>query len=222
MKAVWLSHVLNNSTPLYGGAKEIRISVDRSIQSRDSCNTSSLKINSHAGTHVDAPRHFYQDGRTVESYPPGQWFFSSPGMIEIDSSPGQILDVYALSPSLSNVKSTTDLLLIKTGFEKYRDDAVYWEAGPGLAASLASVFSDALPCLKAIGVDAISISSLLNRPEGRLAHEAFLSRNILLFEDMSLCQLQQDVPVRQVIALPLRYADADGAPCSIVAWIDES
>ena len=222
MKMVWLSHVLNNSTPLYGGAKEISISADRSITAGDSCNTSSLKISSHTGTHVDAPRHFYQHGRTVESYTPVQWLFLSPAMIEIDSSPGQILDEYALSPSLSNLERTTDLLLIKTGFEKYRDEVVYWEAGPGLAASLASVLADTLPGLRAIGIDAISISSLLNRQEGRSAHEAFLVRNILLFEDMSLCQLQPKVPVRQVIALPLRYANADGAPCSIAAWIDES
>ena len=222
MKAVWLSHVLNNSTPLYGGAKEISISADRSITSGDSCNTSNLKISSHAGTHVDAPCHFYQDGRTVDSYPPGQWIFSSPALIEKDSSPGRILDEYALSQSLANVERTTDLLLIKTGFEKYRYESAYWETGPGLAASLASVLLNSFPRLKAIGIDSLSISSLLNRQEGRLAHEAFLSRNILLFEDMSLCQLQPNVPVRQVIALPLRYAAADGAPCSIVAWIDES
>jgi kynurenine formamidase len=222
VKAVWLSHVLNNSTPLYGGAKEISISADRCITSGDSCNTSSLKSNSHAGTHVDAPRHFYQDGRTVESYPPEQWFFLFPALIEKDLLPGQILDEYALSSLLLNVERTTDLLLIKTGFEKYRNEAVYWEAGPGLAASLASILSNTFPDLRAIGIDAISISSLLNRQEGHLAHEAFLARNILLFEDMSLCQLQPKVPVRQVIALPLRYADADGAPCSVVAWVDGS
>lgn len=222
MKVVWLSHVLNNKTPLYGGAKETSISAVRSIPSGDSCNTTHLKINSHAGTHVDAPRHFFQDGQTVESYPPEQWIFLSPTLIEKDASPGQILDEYALSSSLSDVEKTTDLLLIKTGFEKYRDEAVYWEAGPGLAASLAKILSDNFSCLRAIGVDGISISSLLNRQEGRSAHAAFLARNILLFEDMSLCQLQPNFPVRQVIALPLRYGGADGAPCSIVAWIDES
>jgi arylformamidase len=68
----------------------------------------------------------------------------------------------------------------------------------------------------------ISISSLLNRPEGRSAHNAFLSMSLFLFEDMSLCQLHSGIPISQIIALPLRYADADGAPCTMVAWVDES
>ena len=39
------------------------------IRRGDVCNLTALKMCAHNGTHVDAPYHFYADGRTVDALP---------------------------------------------------------------------------------------------------------------------------------------------------------
>lgn len=38
-----------------------------SIENGDNCNLTSLSMCAHNGTHVDAPYHFYRDGRTIDT-----------------------------------------------------------------------------------------------------------------------------------------------------------
>ena len=106
------------------------------------------------------------------------------------------------------------MLLIKTGFEKYRAEEIYWQNSPGLHPKLAYWLKEKSPSLKAIGIDFISISNLNNRALGRQAHIAFLSKNILLIEDMKLSCVNSNL--KTVIVLPLRVEGADGAPCTAI------
>ena len=69
-------------------------------------------------------------------------------------------------------------------------------------------------------MDFISVTSRLNRDEGREAHREFLGNHyssdpIVLIEDMSL----KNYPnyFSQVIILPLMISKADGAPCTVIA-----
>jgi kynurenine formamidase len=71
-------------------------------------------------------------------------------------------------------------------------------------------------------VDFISISSLMNRDDGRTANRSFRERDFLVFEDMSLRHLDQPELLIQVIALPLRFVGGDGAPCSILGWVSDT
>lgn len=62
-------------------------------------------------------------------------------------------------------------------------------------------------------------SSHLHREQGLTAHKAFLEQDMLLFEDVSLKSLKFDDNLEKVIALPLRFARGDGAPCSVIGFI---
>jgi len=220
MRLVWLSHILSSSTPLYGGEEDFRINSHRSIVSGDSCNAAILNLPSHAGTHIDAPYHFLQRGRTLDDYPPDYWIFESPALVSLCVTPGMLITPDdLLKKSLS---SAVDILLLKTGFEEKRGHEYYWQNGPGLSSSLAIYLKRQYPQLKAIGIDFISISSLTNREEGRNAHRAFLERDIVLIEDMSLYEIDDTKRLIQIVALPMRFEKADAAPCTVVAWIDES
>jgi kynurenine formamidase len=219
MKIIWLSHSLNGRTPLYGGTKDLTFSPSKSIDRGDSCNTSILVLPSHAGTHVDAPFHFVPGGKTVDMLPTESWIFTSPCLIELQSLPGKLINPEDLPPR-SNLSADVDLLLIRTGFEKYRDDDIYWANAPGLSPSLAALLKGHFPTLRAIGIDFLSISSPAHSEEGRQSHREFLGRDILIFEDMSLVEIGPSERLSQVIALPLRFANADGAPCSILAWVN--
>ena len=53
---------------------------------------------------------------------------------------------------------------------------------------------------------------------GHAAHKAFLGSDILIFEDLALSNITGKI--KQVIALPLRLNNCDGAPCSILAFCE--
>jgi len=221
MKLVWMSHVLAKDTPLYGGsAGKMNITGDRSQKSGDSCNTSILHLPSHAGTHVDVPYHFISDGKCIDDYQPEAWVFSSPLIIDVSIDPAEIMtpDTIRLLPDHQKM---ADIVLFRTGFEKYRSQQSYWENGPGLSPSLADHLLGVYPNLRAVGIDFISISSIHDRDIVREAHKAFLERGLLLLEDMSMCEIGVKENLTQVVALPLRFVNGDGAPCTIIGWIDD-
>ena len=68
-------------------------------------------------------------------------------------------------------------------------------------------------------MDLISISSYSNRDEGRKAHHAFLNpiegEPILLIEDMKLDHVTR---LKKVIVAPLLIDNADGSPCTVLAY----
>ncbi len=217
---IFLSHILNEGTPLYGGGGGVAVKQEKAIELGDSCNTSVLTLPSHAGTHVDSPYHFLENGKSVEQYAPKNWFFNCPNVIFFSASPGQIITPEDILFT-EQLDENTDMLLLSSGFESYRESDVYWEAGPGLAPELAEYFIEHFSKLRAVGMDFISISSLKYRDKGRAAHREFLQRDIIIFEDMKLSELQPHVHLQKVIALPLRFAKADGAPVTIVGEIVE-
>lgn len=213
----WLSHILNEKTPLYGGGKGFDICNDKSISKGDSCNTSMFGLSSHIGTHVDVPRHFIQDGPTIDSYNPSEWVFNTPLLLDVPSKPGQLISRDDLTRVDCNEKEV-DLLLIRTGFEQFRSEDVYWENGCGLLPELADHLYACYPSLRAIGLDTISLTSYQNRKLGRKAHHAFLSKNIRIFEDLTLKHIKGTLSLIKVIALPLLIAGCDGAPCTVLGW----
>lgn len=215
---IWLSHPLAPDTPSYGGGVGLELRSSKSINCGDSCNTSHLVLSNHLGSHVDAPRHFYSDGLTVDIYAPDQWIFSSPCLIDVPLNGPELITPAHFPSGVDQASDDVDLLLIRTGIEAWRGEKRFWEAGPGLHPDLAKWVGINFPRLRAIGVDCISVSSFKHREAGRASHRALLGAGWRLFEDLALAKIP---PGRlcSVIALPLRISNGDGAPCTIIAEV---
>jgi len=216
----YLSHYLSEKTPLYGNGKEIYFVPDKEIERGDSCNTTNLSFPNHSGTHIDFPYHFNPDGKTLNDFPVSYWQFDQVKMADLT---GKVNDGQIIGPELftglGNIE--TELLLIKTGYGAYRGTDRYTLTPPGLSANLAPFLRKNFPRLRCIGMDLISVSSYSNREEGRKAHHAFLNPDkgdpILLIEDM---KLDTDGPFNKVIVAPLLIDNADGAPCTVLAYTE--
>ena len=73
-----------------------------------------------------------------------------------------------------------------------------------------------MPYLRVFGFDMISLTSKLDRAEGKLAHIAFLIENVILvLEDMNLEILS--ITPSTVIISTLQLEGADGGPCNVIA-----
>jgi len=221
-KYVWLSYSLSEKTPAYGGGPGVGIEPTKSIARGDSCNTSLWHFPNHVGTHVDAPKHFFEDGNTIDSYKPEFWIFERVCIVSVFlESTSMMIKLEHIIPFL---KDKPDLLLIMTGMGKFRQNKTYWESSPGLSPVLARELRTLCPSLRAVGVDFISISSWQNRTEGREVHREFLNpavpgSPVVLIEDMNLLSLSGDIHVERVFVLPLRVENGDGAPCTVMAEV---
>jgi len=209
-RVVFLSHVIDENTPLYGGLGDIILKKQKAVERGDSCNTMQWSFPNHTGTHMDAPSHFIGNKRSITDFQPQDFVFSRIELVKISG----VKCGYAIGPQdLTSVKDC-DFLLIKTDFEKYREHSQYWNDSPYLVPEAAAWLKDKCPSIRALGVDFISISNLNNRELGRQAHRSFLSRDIALVEDMKLKNAHQ-APDSIIIA-PLRVKSADGAPCTVL------
>ena len=54
---------------VYPGNPEIAIELQQAISRGAGANVSSIRFGSHTGTHVDAARHFFDDGESVDQIP---------------------------------------------------------------------------------------------------------------------------------------------------------
>jgi len=218
---IYLSHPLHANAPAYGGGNAFKTEQDKRISHGDSCNTSKWSLSSHAGTHLDFPRHFSTAGRVLDDYDPSFFVLENIHVVDVSPvQPGQIITSDDLD--ISDVPADTELLLIKTGFSKYRAQPVYWQRNPGFHPDLAGQFRKQFPLLRIIGFDSISLSSFTNRELGREAHKAFLdnARPILPLEDMNLEKIDNQSKIRRMVAVPLHVQGADGSPCMVLALID--
>lgn len=62
---IWLSHITSSETPAYGDSA-FEVTNEKQLCCGDSCNTVSIKMFNHIGSHLDAPRHFIANAKTVQ------------------------------------------------------------------------------------------------------------------------------------------------------------
>lgn len=206
---IYLSYFLNRCTPAYGGEKDtIKFEKTKSIGNGDTSNNLKISFPNHIGTHIDFPFHFSDSGKKCNDYPASFWVFNKVGFLNCN------LD--QLEDQLENLSSDIELLILKTGFAKHRNEETYWKEQPVLASKFASIFRSKFPFLRVFGFDMISLTSKLDRVEGKLAHISFLIENdILILEDMNLENLSNTPST--VIISPLQLEGADGGPCNVIA-----
>ena len=215
---ITLSHSLSPSTPGYGGKSCFQQETTKSLARGDSANGLKWTLANHSGSHVDVPLHFMNQGRSLTDFAPSDWFFSRPFLVDVKAQPDQILT----EEVLKSVPQDAEAVLVRTGFESHRGDAVYWENNPGWAPSAGAWLRAYRPRVRLIGFDFISLSAYQHRELGREAHRVFLkdgegAQPILIGEDLKLSALQKS-PEWMIVA-PLLVQGADGAPVTIFAGL---
>lgn len=218
-KYILLSHVLRQDTPSYGNRDKMIIRTNSAIKSGETANSSCwIFSNNHIGTHLDVPYHFSLNGKRTTDYPIGDYVFNCCQLVDIPKQDACLLgpqDFEGLE-----INPNVELLLIRTGYERWRKEEIYWNNNPGLAPELADYFRATFQKLRCVGFDFISVTSWKHRTEGRLAHKAFLTpenggREIWCIEDMSLAGVQEKLS--QVIVAPLLVEDGNGTAVTVIA-----
>jgi arylformamidase len=208
---IFLSYFLNEETPVYGGEKNMfLINKTKQIVKGDNSNNLQLSFPNHIGTHIDFPSHFNNEGKTCSEYPASFWIFDKIGFLECS--------IQDFPSKISRLSSDIEILILKTGFGEIRNEKKYWAEQPVIPSYFATLLKSNFPSLRLFGFDMISLTSKLNREEGKFAHINFLiNEDILILEDMDLSLLRSSPSL--IIVSPLQVEKSDGVPCNVIAVV---
>ena len=173
----------------------------------------------HQGTHLDSPYHFYEQGKRIIDFPVDGYFFDHPLVVDVPKNDAELVTVADLTPCADKIAGC-DLLLLRTGFSRYRlsDWSRYARSNPGVSGDAARYLMENFRSIRAVGLDTVSLEYEGNHEHGFPAHHAFLSNldhPMLIIEDVNL---DFDLSgLARVMALPLYVEEVGGFPCTVVA-----
>jgi len=179
-------------------------------------NTTILHLYSHAGTHVDAPRHFIEQGGTLEALALEKCVGAAHVIDLTFVKARDLITVEHLAPYAEKVGPGARLLL-KTGWSAHADLPDYRTHLPRVSLPLAEWLAERRIAL--LGVEPPSVADVNDKEELISVHQALLGAGIVIVEGLAnLEALQQDEVT--FIALPLKFEGGDGSPVRAVAIED--
>lgn len=177
---------------------------------------SRLCIDTHSGTHIEAPAHFIYQGLTVDKIPLEK-LVGDAVVIDMTSKGA---DEGIGAEDLEGTRSTVgkgEIAIVRTDWtEKMYGKPGFWEKIPFFQPDVADWFIDR--GVVAVGCDCYNDLALHRRQDvtGPLNHAKFLGHGIALIENLTnLSQLRRQ-RVR-LIALPLKLVQAEASPARVVA-----
>ena len=214
-----LSYIIDEKTQGYGDTPHLKINRVREISKGASNNEAVLQLAAHYGTHIDASKHFDDNGPAVTDYKINDYIFNSPLIIGCKKKKDELITPDDLKGFGSRLKKT-DILLFKTGFYKYKGNSSYASHNPGMSPETAIMLRTDFANIRCVGIDAISISPYQNRDIGKKTHKELLraggykSKPLIIIEDMDLSGAS--LRLVKIFVIPLMIKDIDGITCTVV------
>ena len=200
-----VSVVLGPGMPVYPGNPPFEMTPVKRVAAGDSSNNSRLTMGSHTGTHVDAPRHFFDDKPGVESLPL-ELLLGRARVIDLPYRGGITeahLGAAGLREDLRVLLRTPNSALWNSS-EGFHQDYTYLTEGAAMLLVDQGV--------KVIGVDYLSVEQF--KKPGAPAHRVLLGNGVIIIEGLNLSEV--DAGQYEMYCLPLRIAGGDGAPARVV------
>ncbi len=227
VRIVDLSRELYHRTPSYPGHPPVIHGIWKSHEESfaESGNVHGLasmfiSMPDHAGTHIDAPRHFGKTGIPINEYP-----------LEKCIVPGICIDLRHIAPRAEIAPSDLEAAVTKAGVAVPNGGTVLLCTGhhertfprKEYAADNSGVNVAATEWLAGQGVVHFGIDSMRPGPEGKvnaLVHKACLDLDITHIE--SLCNLEALLGQGRFtfIGLPMKWRDGTASPIRAVAVFD--
>jgi arylformamidase len=196
---------VRNAGVVYPGNPEIRIEPQQAISRGAGANVSSVALGSHSGTHVDAAKHFFDDGQTIDRIPLERLI----GPAVLLAFDDDVMSVGAAELQQHDIGSQTRVLL-KTRNSSLLARADFVKDYTFLAPDGAAYLVD--HGVELVGIDYYSIEQF--HSGHHRTHLTLLERDTVIVEGLDLSEPPPGA--YQLICLPLRLAGLDGAPARAV------
>jgi kynurenine formamidase len=213
-RIVDLSHPISADTQVYPGDPVPQLSPATTID-RDGYNVLHVSMGSQTGTHVDAPYHFLADGARIDAMELSM-FLGPAAVVDLRGlTPRSAISWALLEPFLSTMP-TGSILVLHTGWSQHWRSAAYLDH-PFLSQDAAEGIVAA--GVRTVAIDAMSVDETApsgGEPGSFAAHDVLLGAGGAIVENLTNV-VAVDFADPMLSVLPIRLADADGAPVRAVA-----
>jgi arylformamidase len=203
MKLIDVSVPLDATLPNYPGNTPFSLEAIKRIARGDSSNVSTIHMSAHGGTHVDAPRHFFDEAPGPEALPL-EMLIGRTRVIEITS---RRIDAADLEP----IDLSEDIrVLFKTHNSRLWGSSEFHTDFVGVTESAARLLVDR--GVKVVGVDYLSVEEF--KKPGAPAHHVLLGGGTIVIEGLNLRDVEPGI--YDMCCLPLLVVGSDGAPARVI------
>lgn len=211
-----LSQTIRAGMPKIHVLPDVEFHSVRRIAQGHPLNISEIKIATHAGTHVDAPWHFVDNGRTIEQVPLDQ-LCGDAVVIPIRRGPGEEIPAADFDASPEPVRPG-DIVFLSTGWGAKFEEPEY-NVHPYLSEPAAQWLVDRK--VKLLGVDMITVdmpASMRPQPFPYPIHHILLENDVLIIENLANLDRIEGRRVK-VYAFPLGISGSDAGQARVVAEV---
>ena len=206
MKRIYdISAPVRSGGLVYPGNPEISIELQQAIAKGAGANVSHISFGSHTGTHVDAAKHFFDDGRTVDHIELDRLI----GPAVLIAMPDELMSVGAADLEGHDLKGQKRVLIRtrNSGFLLQSDfKRDYTFLAPDGAEYLVSIG------VELVGVDYLSIEQF--HSGHHRTHRTLLEKDVVIVEGLLLSEPPPGE--YDFTCLPLRLEGLDGAPARAI------
>ncbi len=183
----------------------IHITLQQAIAAGATANVSNIEMGSHTGTHVDAPRHFFDDGAGADTLP-----------LDVLMGPALVIEmashVMAVTADHLEAHDLTHAsrVLIRTRNSSFVRESTFRSDFTYLSPDGAEYLVE--QGVKLVGVDYLSVEQF--HSVHHQTHRTLLERGIVIIEGLDLSE--PPAGMYELRCLPLRLVGLDGAPARAV------
>ena len=208
MKLIDLSHPLQHGQPAFPSDPKLSVVAHGTVKTLR-YNISQIVMGSHQGTHLDAPFHFLDDGKTLDQMPL-DWFYGAARVLRIPKNAGEEIGVGDLLPHENHLVEGAKVIY-ETGWHRRFGEANFFDDFPSLTQDAARFLAEKK--IRLLGMDTPTPSR-----DWYEVHHILLGAEIVIVE--SLARLDEVPDDITFIGFPLNFAGRDGSPIRAVAQID--
>jgi arylformamidase len=203
-KLLDVSVPLRQGLPTYPNNPPFELQPIKRMAEGGSSNVSRLVMGTHTGTHVDAPRHFIDDGMAVDALPLNL-LIGRARVIEITRRGGITADDLAAAGLREDLR-----VLFKTSNSALWNSDVFHDDYTYVSDAAARYLVE--QGVKVVGIDYLSIEQF--KKAGAPAHRTLLSNDVIIIEGLNLAEAEPGM--YEMYCLPLLVTGGDGAPARVI------
>ena len=203
MRVIDLSQPLHESMPVYPGTPAPDFSTVATVAA-NGYQVKKIAMNTHVGTHMDAPAHMLADGKTLDVLPLER-FVGRAAVLDVRNCAGGVIGIGELQGQ-KELLAQVDFVLFWTGWSRYWGQEQYLQQYPRLTAAAAAWLGKCQ--LKGVGIDAISFDAIDSKDFA--IHQLLLAQELVLIENLT--RLEEVQSGADFFAMPLPLREADGSP----------
>lgn len=204
MKLIDVTVPIDPNLATYPGNTPFRLEGIKRLAHGDSSNVSTIHMSAHAGTHVDAPRHFFDEGAGVESLPL-EMLCGRTRVVELTTRKAVTAEDLAGFDLREDVR-----LLLKTANSRLWGTPAFHDDFIGVSEGGARFLVD--QGVKVLGVDYLSVEPF--KTAGAPAHHVLLGAGTIVIEGLNLRDVEPGT--YEMFCLPLPVVGADAAPARVI------